>query len=82
MQKSKLMPKLNNWHVVAHQLPNEILLQRSLSNCVKYYSNNMIARMDVNANQMSYLDVAAKANYTFRIFCYLDIIEDVLRFPE
>ena len=42
----------------------------------------MIARMRVNADQMYYLDVAAKANSTFHIFYYLEIIEDVLRFPE
>ena len=42
----------------------------------------MIERMRVNADQMSYLDVAAKANYTFHIDYYSDISDDVLRFPE
>ena len=42
----------------------------------------MIARTGVNADQMSYLDVAAKANSTFHIVCCLDINVDILRFPE
>ena len=42
----------------------------------------MIERMDVNADQMSYLYVTAKTNSTSHIICYLDISEDVLRFPE
>ena len=76
------MPLLNNFHAAAHQSPNKILLQRSSINFTNNQRKRIISRIGVNADKMSYLDVAAKSDSTFHIVYYLDISEDFLRFPE